>query len=586
MKLAAVALDYDGTIASGDRLDPTVRLAIGDLRRRGIAVILATGRRLDELKSAAGDLACFDVVVAENGAVLEFPSSGRHVLVGHPPRPELLAELRRRHIPFTLGESVIEADAGQAPAMLAVIRELQQPLILAFNRSRLMVLPQGIAKSIGLRHALHALRLSIHNTIAIGDAENDHDLLDASEVGVAVDWGSAALRVVADEVVEGSGPAAVAEYLQRVARQPRLSAAQMGRRRLLLGHEHDGQPLDLAIRGRTILVAGEPGSGKSWLAGLVCEQLILQGYSLCIIDPEGDYQPLDALPGVITLAGDEAPPHAREFIRALRHPDVSVILDLSRLTHRHKVEYLHTLLPVMLTLRRQTGLPHKILIDEAHYFLGNPGSERLIDPELAGYILVTYRISDLDPKVRSVCDSVVFVTRESNVDESRTLLSLCRPAGSAQIPPEVFGGLQRNEAALLPGAQEAHGRIRRFLMAPRLTEHVRHRAKYLDMPVTDDQAFVFTDNGRPGPRARSLKDFMRHLSVLPADAIAGHMRRRDFSRWLRGVFRDGPLAGRIQAIEGRVGPDEAQELAEEIVQCIRARYDVSGHGSRPSSAAR
>ena len=48
-----------------------------------------------------------------------------------------------------------------------------------------MLLRQGIARSTGLRQAL-ALRLSIHNTLGIGDAENDHDLLDACEVRVAV----------------------------------------------------------------------------------------------------------------------------------------------------------------------------------------------------------------------------------------------------------------------------------------------------------------------------------------------------------------------------------------------------------------
>src|SRR4029077_6349151 len=99
-------------------------------------------------------------------------------------------------------------DAMSAPAVLDALRQLHQPLILAFNRGRLMLLPQSVAKSTGLRQVLHALRLSIHNTIAIGDAENDHDLLDACEVGVAVAWGSAALRAAADEVIEGSGPPA------------------------------------------------------------------------------------------------------------------------------------------------------------------------------------------------------------------------------------------------------------------------------------------------------------------------------------------------------------------------------------------
>src|SRR6266542_5653667 len=201
MKLAAIAVDYDGTTAVNDVFDPSVREAIGEARGRGLAAILVTGRRLTDLRRVAGDLSCFDAVVGENGAVVEFPRSGRHVALSHPPQPAFLDELRRRGIDHAAGESVIEADAGSARAILEVVRALEQPLVLAFNRGRVMVLPQAVAKSTGLRYALHALRISIHNTVGIGDAENDHDLLDACEVGAAVEWGSAALRAVADEVI-------------------------------------------------------------------------------------------------------------------------------------------------------------------------------------------------------------------------------------------------------------------------------------------------------------------------------------------------------------------------------------------------
>jgi hypothetical protein len=184
------------------------------------------------------------------------------VVLGHPPYPAFVDELRRRGAQVSVGETVVETDASSADAALDVLRTLELPLILAFNRGRLMVLPQAVAKSTGLRQALGALRLSIHNTIGIGDAENDHDLLDACEVGVAVAWGSRTLRGVADEVIDGAGPAAVGDYIRRVSQQPRLSAAQMGRRRLLLGHRHNGDPISLAIRGRTVVIAGEPGTGQ------------------------------------------------------------------------------------------------------------------------------------------------------------------------------------------------------------------------------------------------------------------------------------------------------------------------------------
>ena len=396
MKLAAVAIDYDGTIAVNGAFDPGARDAIAQLRLHGIAVVLVTGRRLDDLKTVGGNLGCFNAIVAENGAVLYFPESDRHAIIGHAPSPHLIEALHRRGIDIAVGDSVIETDASRAPSVLDVIRALEQPQILAFNRGRLMVLPPGITKSIGLARVLSTLRLSIHNTIGIGDAENDHDLLDACEMGVAVEWGSPALRVVADEVIPGTGPHAVAPYLRGLTQHLRLSPKQMGRRRLLLGHQHDGQPLHLAIRGRTVLIAGEPGSGKSWLAGLLCEQLILQSYCLCIIDPEGDYRSLEALPGVVIMGGDDPPPRARELTQALRYPDTSVVIDLSKLPHQNKAEYLRELLPLLATLRRQSGLPHKILVDEAHYYLGEPHGRHLVDAELAGYILVTYRVSGID----------------------------------------------------------------------------------------------------------------------------------------------------------------------------------------------
>jgi len=584
MKFSALALDYDGTIALNGILDRAVRGAIAEARHRNIAVILVTGRQLSDLRRLVGDLACFDVVVAENGAVLEFPASGRHVCLSHPPNPAFLLELKRRAVPFAMGETVVETDATHAAVVLDVLRRLEQPLILAFNRGRLMVLPQAVAKSTGLRQALLSLRISIHNTVGIGDAENDHDLLDACEVGVAVAWGSPALRAVADEVIEGTGPPAVADYIRRVARQPRLSAAQMGRRRLVLGRQQDGELVSLAVRGRTILIAGEPGTGKSWLAGLLCEQLIFQGYCVCIVDPEGDYRSLEALPSVVTLGGDDPPPHARELARALRHPDVSVIIDLSRMPHRTKTEYVRTLLPQLVALRRRTGLPHKILLDEAHYYLGRADSAHLIDPELAGYILVTYRISGLIPSIRMTSDAVVMVTRETDRHEAETLLQMCRPKPCATFRPHLFGDLATGEAALLPGAEESLGGVRRFGLASRMTVHVRHRTKYLDMPVLDSQAFVFSENGRPGPHARTLKEFMGLLAALQAERIEGHLRRHDFSRWLDDVFQDNPLGSYVKTIEARVDTEDAHDVAADIAQAIRARYETAVDNNREAVA--
>lgn len=184
----------------------------------------------------------------------------------------------------------------------------------------------------------------------------------------------------------------MAEYILHLAEQRLVPARPKTRRRLLLGHTDDGQPLALAVRGRNVLIAGDPKSGKSWVAGLLNEQLILYGYCLCILDPEGDYTSLEALPGVVVFGGADPLPGPRDLLRALRHPDGSVVIDLSHTSHQEKFEYVRTLLPSLATLRRATGLPHRIVVDEAHYFLHDANVPELLDLELNGSLLSGYKV--------------------------------------------------------------------------------------------------------------------------------------------------------------------------------------------------
>jgi hydroxymethylpyrimidine pyrophosphatase-like HAD family hydrolase len=49
MKLCAVALDYDGTIARDGRVEPLVLEAVKEAQARGIVMILVTGRIMADL---------------------------------------------------------------------------------------------------------------------------------------------------------------------------------------------------------------------------------------------------------------------------------------------------------------------------------------------------------------------------------------------------------------------------------------------------------------------------------------------------------------------------------------------------------
>ena len=576
MALSVLALDYDGTIARGNTLDPAVREAIGEARTRGIVVLVVTGRILDQLRRVAGDLHFVDAVVAENGAILHFPGGEHTTELAPLLPPRFVDELRRRGIPHVAGQCLVDADANEAMRILEVIRALELPLVLIFNGGRVMTMPQGVSKATGLHVALDRLRLSARNMVAIGDAENDHELLRLAEIGAAVGWGSAALREAADVVISGDGPPAVAQFVRGLTATGRLPVPARPRRRLRLGYTEDGREFSLAVRGRNVLVTGDAKSGKSWMAGLLCEQLILHGYCVCVIDPEGDYRSLEALPGVTILGGDDPPPTPRELSRALRYPDHSVVIDLSHAPQDEKIEYIRAVLPALNRIRRQTGLPHRVLLDEAHYFLSDMGTGELLDLDLNGYIIVTYVASRL-PQPLLAATEVMIVTRESSpveIEALRRWCSTCQPVDRSQWA--MLGHLKSGQAVALPITEESGGDLRLFTVGSRLTPHVRHREKYVDVPVTEHRAFFFAASGRHGARrARTLRQFVAALErSAPAD-LDGYIKRGDFSRWIGDVFGDHALADELRTLEDRHQAAADADTVAEMVIAIRARYDVA-----------
>jgi hydroxymethylpyrimidine pyrophosphatase-like HAD family hydrolase len=209
VKPRVLALDLDGTIAENDTIDADVAAAIRQGRDTGLLTVLVTGRTLSDLDARLSGPALFDAIVAENGAVLRLPHLPSITLTRGPDL-RFLTELSRQRIPHHRGECVVDADASIAPQIIEIIRHLELPLAITFNLGRLMVLPNGVDKASGLQEALWRLRASVHNAIAVGNAQNDHEMLEACEIGAAVAWGSEALRRGADEIVPGEGPGAVA----------------------------------------------------------------------------------------------------------------------------------------------------------------------------------------------------------------------------------------------------------------------------------------------------------------------------------------------------------------------------------------
>ncbi len=241
MRYFLLATDFDGTLAEHGNASETTLQALARLRASGRRLVLVTGRTLDDLLTRESTLQLFDRVVAENGAVLYSPVSREEQLLAAAPPADLLDALRQRQVrPLDLGRVIVSTDHSQAPAVLDTIAALGLEYQLVFNKGALMVLPSGVNKATGLASALDQLKLSPHNTVGIGDAENDHAFLAECECAVAVANALPSLKEQADLVTQANAGAGVAELIdQLLADDLQHVAPRLARHDLLLGRRDD-----------------------------------------------------------------------------------------------------------------------------------------------------------------------------------------------------------------------------------------------------------------------------------------------------------------------------------------------------------
>jgi hydroxymethylpyrimidine pyrophosphatase-like HAD family hydrolase len=217
MRYHLLACDYDGTIATGGRVAPQTLAALERLRASGRRLLLVTGRRLKDLQQVFPRLDLFDRVVAENGGLLYRPSDHTERTVGEPPPPSFIEELGRRGVtPLAVGRVIVATWEPHQTTVLRAIRRLGLELQLSFNKGAVMVLPSGVNKASGLQAALEELRISAHNTVGIGDAENDHAFLALGGFSVAVANGLPTLKQRVDYVTASDNGAGVVELIDRL----------------------------------------------------------------------------------------------------------------------------------------------------------------------------------------------------------------------------------------------------------------------------------------------------------------------------------------------------------------------------------
>jgi hydroxymethylpyrimidine pyrophosphatase-like HAD family hydrolase/ABC-type cobalamin/Fe3+-siderophores transport system ATPase subunit len=479
MHYFALACDFDQTLAN---LGVVAKSTLGALERllaSGRKLLLVTGRQLDDLLRVFPQISMFDRVVAENGAVLFRPATGETKLLAEAPPQAFIDALHRRGVaPLSSGLVVVDSREPEDAKILAVIRDLGLELQVIYNKGAVMVLPLGVNKGTGLLAALSEIGLSHHNTVTMGDAENDHALLNAGECGIAVSNAIETLKERADFTCsspDGKGVEEIIDWLllddlrgvqNRLMRQP-----------ILLGIAADGTKVSIDSYDSSFVIAGPSSSGKSTVMIGLLERLTQSDFQVCLIDPEGDNSHLE---NIVTLGSSERPPNIAEIFQILNNPKSSLIVNLLGLPLADRPLFFASLFPKLLELRAKTGRPHWIILDEAHHLLPRERGQAIaaIPQELSGFILITVHVeSVLEAALKSMTGIIAV-----DASPEETIRHFSSAVG---MPPPVYSPLPSRRGDvfvwLLGGP---HGPMAVHVQPPK-SEIRRHRRKYAEGKLRD-----------------------------------------------------------------------------------------------------
>jgi hydroxymethylpyrimidine pyrophosphatase-like HAD family hydrolase len=396
MRFAALATDYDGTIAHDGVVDAVTVDALARCRASGRALILVTGRELDELLAIFPAITLFERVVAENGALLYTPATGERRLLGDAPPAAFVETLRGRGVPLSVGGSIVATVQPHETAVLEAIRDLGLELKVVFNKGAVMVLPPAVNKATGLTAALAELALSPRNTVAVGDGENDHALLELSEYGVAVANAVPTLREQADFASALDHGKAVVELIDGLLDGDLAHRPPRNERRAIPLGQANGSKLTVPPHGTRLLIAGVSGSGQARLVRGVLASLARCGYQFCVLDAAGRFRDVES---ALVLGSAERAPAAHEVLAALERPEASLVIHLGALAIGERERYLRVLFRGVQALRARRGRPHWLVVDDAHHFLPpDAGSDDIVPAALPSLACVTALPGAISPR--------------------------------------------------------------------------------------------------------------------------------------------------------------------------------------------
>ncbi|AZV21877.1 HAD-IIB family hydrolase [Mesorhizobium sp. M7A.F.Ce.TU.012.03.2.1] len=561
MYFIALAADYDGTLAHDGIVAKKTLAALERFKKSGRKLVLVTGRELPDLKRVFPELSLFDKVVAENGAMIYTPASEEERVIAPSPEPKFVARLKRQGVkPLSVGRSIVATWEPHQATVLDIIKKMGLELEIIFNKGAVMILPSGINKATGLAAALQDLRLSPHNVVGVGDAENDHAFLQACGCSAAVDNAIPAVKDTANLVMRGARGKGVEQLIAKLIKRDHA----------IVPKRHDG--IVLASSGGddvylspsdTILIAGSSGIGKSTLATALTERFVESGFQFCVFDPEGDY---DGLEGAVRLGDGSSAPTKAQVLDLIAKADSNIVVNGLALRVDERPDFFADLLPGLSSFRRRTARPHWLVIDEAHHLLPKrrDDTRAVLSLELPGTILITVHPEAISTDALRLVTAIIALGPKAK----DVVKVFCKETGIE--PPKDIP--TPKGARVLFWRPQSGKKVKTVKVVEPRQSLKRHSRKYAEGQLDEAGSFYFhgPDNAM-NLRAHNLMIFAQIAEGIDDKTWEFHLRTGDYSKWFRHQIRDKDLARETaEAEEDKTL--SAQDSRKRVLDAVRRRY--------------
>ncbi len=211
----ALVVDIDGTLT--DKKRAINCRAVEALRKLKIPVVLATGNISCFARAVAKIIGVSDIVIAENGGVVRFSYDGEDIILGDKSKCLRALEILKKHFKVEL----LDNEYRKAEVCLRRNFPIEEARKILPKDVRIVdtgfayhIIDANVSKGRALKFIADKLGLSVEDFVAIGDSENDVEMLEVVGFGIAVANAHEKLKEVADLVTSKPNGDGVVEALE------------------------------------------------------------------------------------------------------------------------------------------------------------------------------------------------------------------------------------------------------------------------------------------------------------------------------------------------------------------------------------